>query len=478
MWKSFSNSKRSYSSPLPIVLGRVLFVVGGSAVICGFLGLSFGESIALVFLGSGLLGLLIATPLVRLHLQLPRMTPRQGILAAVAGWGLAAVFGAIPFWGAGLGITDGLFESMSGFTTTGATILRNPENWPATLILWRAITQWLGGAAVLLFVVNLLPLLDKTPSMHYAADTPGPGPSHLVLRLNPITRSLIAIYFWFTVLAFGVLLFADLSLLNTVCLALSTVSTGGFMPTTKLPAGNYLHISLIFLMLIAGTNFSLHHFALKGQPIRYWRHQEWRFWLALIVVGAAGVAFSEASAARKNLVDVLFPVVSAATTTGFPLKTPDHAFARIILFWLMIIGATGGSTGGGLKAGRLLILLKLLGTELRRMLHPTAYLPIKLRKLQVEERTLHNILFFVALYLLIFLGLSLTLSWGGWNLTQAAALSASALSNIGPPLSALSPDFSYAWLPIWQKWLLLVAMLMGRLEILSVVVLLKKSFWQ
>ncbi len=400
---------------------------------------------------------------------------REGFLAVSLAWVLVSLAGAVPFvlGGAIPSYIDALFETVSGFTTTGASILRDVESLPRGLLFWRSFTHWIGGMGVLVFIMAVLPMAGDR-SMHLMrAEVPGPSVGKLVPRVRHTALLLYAIYLTLTILEIVFLLAGGMPLFDSLVHAFGTAGTGGFaIKNASIAAygSPYLQGVIGVFMLLFGVNFNLYFLLLMRDFKQVLKSEELRVYLLIVAasvgmitlnilpaVGGAGTAFREA----------FFQVSSIITTTGY--ATADYTlwptFSQTILFLLMVIGACGGSTGGGMKISRLIILVKKCGRELIRLVHPRAVSTVRLDGKAVDSQTSHDVGIFFIAYMGIVGGMTLLVSLDGFDFTTTISAVTACMSNIGPGLGVVGPSGNFADFSILSKLLLSVTMLLGRLEI-------------
>jgi trk system potassium uptake protein TrkH len=395
-------------------------------------------------------------------------------------WLLIPLFGTLPYLFLGLGFLDAFFEAMSGFTTTGATILKVVEELPQSALLWRSLTQWLGGMGVVLLFISILPRLGVGGSQLFDREFPGPLPERLRPRFRTTARLLWTIYVGFTGAEVALLYFlAKLPLFDSICISFSTIPTGGFTPTTASIGfyGNPLaeYIIMVF-MFLAGMSFIIHYQVLRGN----WKAikgEEFRLYLIILAAAIFLLILSqEFTSFRKEM----FQAISIMTTTGF--VTADfgswHSGARIVLLALMFIGACGGSTGGAIKVVRVLALIKHTRVMMRKAISPKAVIPVKLNQKPLQEGTIRDIISFLFLYILVAVAASLVLCFLGLNLETAVSAVAATLGNVGPGLGSVGPTLNYAGLPGVAKVILTICMWLGRLELFTVLMILSPRFWK
>ncbi|MBD3385863.1 TrkH family potassium uptake protein [candidate division KSB1 bacterium] len=419
----------------------------------------------------------------------PELRVREGFAIVVFGWATMAAFGALPFvlYGAVPSYTDAFFETMSGFTTTGASILTNIEVLPHGLLFWRSETHWLGGMGIIVLSLAILPFLGVGGMQLFKAEVPGPSPDKLKPRIKETAKILWGVYLVVTFAETLLLMFGGMSLFDALCHTFGTVATGGFSTKNASIAhfdSFYIEGIIILFMLIAGTNFSLHYRALKGEWKSYHKDREFRFYflfiLTCLLITAPIIYFSVNYSVVDSIRSAAFQVVSIVTTTGY--ATDDFEIwsssGQFVMLILMFIGGCAGSTGGSIKIIRIMLLLKHGVTEIKKLLHPNAYIPVRLGGRVISPDVITNILAFFILYMLIFVGGSFCMALMGLDLITAIASVAATLGNIGPGLADVGPTDNYAAIPLAGKWLLSLFMLLGRLEIYTVIILFVPEFWK
>jgi trk system potassium uptake protein TrkH len=395
-------------------------------------------------------------------------------------WLLISLFGTLPYVFLGLGFLDAFFEAMSGFTTTGATILKVVEELPRSALLWRSLTQWLGGMGVIVLFVAILPRLGVGGSQLFDREFPGPLPERLRPRFTTTARLLWTIYVGFTAAQIALLYFlARLPLFDSICISFSTLSTGGFTPTTASigayanPLAEYI---IMFFMFLAGMSFIIHYHVLRGN----WKaikDDEFRLYLIILAAATALLVFSQDLGSYRQ---GLFQAISIMTTTGF--VTTDFGLwshgARMVLLALMFIGACGGSTAGGIKVMRVLTLMKHTRVMMRKAISPKAVIPLKYNQKPLSEGIVRDIISFFFLYILVAVAASVVLGFLGLDLETAISAVAATLGNVGPGLGSVGPSANYAWLPGAAKVILIMCMWLGRLELFTVFMIFSPRFWK
>jgi len=417
------------------------------------------------------------------------VTQREGMAVVALGWTVVGIFGALPFYFEGEFPTfaDALFESISGFTTTGASVLTNIEAVSKGLLLWRSLIQWLGGMGIIVLGIAILPFLGVGGMQLYKAEVPTPVPDKLQPRIRDTAMILWKVYALITVLQVAALWAGGMSLYDAVNHALTTLPTGGFSTKNASVAqfdSLYFDLVISFFMLLAGINFSLHYQMLRGKPLAFWRDSECRFFLGAVLVLTLVVSFDIWRTVYASLGEALryglFQVLSIVTTTGY--ATADYeqwpAMSQLILLLCMFLGASAGSTGGGMKCLRIMLCFKFCYKELFSLIHPRAVSHVKIAGKAVPDDVLRSVLGFLALYMGLFGLCSVLLAGMGVDFTTAFGAVAATLGNIGPGFGMVGPVENYAQIPYAGKWLLIWCMLLGRLEIYTVIILLVPEFYR
>ncbi|NJB66768.1 trk system potassium uptake protein TrkH [Desulfobaculum xiamenense] len=422
-------------------------------------------------------------------LDAPAMNHREGMAIVALGWIAAGIVGALPFWFAGTfpTFTDCVFESVSGFTTTGASVLTDIESVPRGLLMWRSLTHWLGGMGIIVLSLAILPFLGVGGMQLYKAEVPGPVPDKLKPRIKDTAMLLWKVYVFFTVVEVLLLLIGGMDLFESLCHTFGTMATGGFSTrNTSIAAYDsvYFDVVITVFMLIAGVNFSLHYQLLRGRPLVMWRDAEFRFFMGVFAVFTLVCAFSVWGRNYDSFFESLryaaFQVASIVTTTGY--ATADYELwaplPQAMLLLLMFLGGCAGSTGGGIKCMRILLLLKHTYKELYRLIHPRAVTSVKLGGKTVPPEVMNSITGFFLLFLGLFIVSSFGIAAMGMDVVTSFASVVACIGNIGPGLGTVGPTENYAHFPLLGKWLLVFCMLLGRLEIYTVIILFIPEFWR
>lgn len=414
---------------------------------------------------------------------------REGYIIVTSGWVIFSFFGSLPFIlsGAIPSITDAFFETMSGFTTTGSSILNNIEELPHGILFWRSITQWLGGMGFIVLSLAILPILGIGGMQLFVAEVPGPTPDKIHPRIKETARKLWGIYILFTVAETILLWLGGMSWFDAVCHSFTTMATGGYSTKQDSIAhfdSPYIHYVIIIFMFIAGMNFTLSYFGLHGKFKQIWKNEEFRFYLFFTLIFSAiiasGLILLQNFGVEQGIRDALFQVVSIITTTGF--GTNDYELWIPVLSTLVLImmffGGSAGSTGGGVKIVRIVLLIKNGYFELKRLIHPQAIIPVRLNRRAVDQSIVHNVIAFIIFYLVIFAVSVVIVTIMEPDLDTAIGAVATTLGNIGPGIGSVGPTENFAHLHDITKWFLSFLMLLGRLELFTVLLLLTPSFWK
>lgn len=430
------------------------------------------------------------------------LNKREGYLVVSFGWIVMALTGTLPYLLTESipSFTNAFFETMSGYTTTGASILNDIEALPEGVLFWRSLTHWIGGMGIIVLAIAILPLLGIGGMQLFAAEAPGPNADKLHPRITDTAKRLWLIYFGYTAAETILLQVAGMSFFDAINHSLCTLSTGGF--STKNASVAFwngqpvIQYIIIVFMFLAGTNFILSYFAFKGKVQKAIRDEEFKLYfkfIALFTIIAALIIYFRADfsissidhpmiygKAEASIRHALFQVIAIITTTGF--VTADYTlwtpFLVVFFFGLMFLGGSAGSTSGGVKVVRHMIMIKNGFLEFKRALHPNAVLPVRYNKKSVTGNIVFNILGFFILYMISFIVGALVFSMFQIDFESSIGLSASSLGNVGPALGNFGPVNNYAALPALGKWWSAFLMLIGRLELFTVLILLTPFFWR
>ncbi len=430
-----------------------------------------------------------------------QLSIKDGFAVVTFTWLAIGIFGALPFLftDAIPNITDAFFESMSGVTTTGASIIdmsygeeggpRGIESLSYGVLFWRSFVQWIGGMGIIVFSIAILPLLGVGGVQLFKAEVPGPVPDKIKPRVRETAKILWLVYFGISLAEMLLLNFGGMSLFDAMCHMFTTMATGGFSTKNASIAGFnsvYIEYVIIFFMFLAGVNFTLHWRGIHGNLKSYFRDGEFKFYLGLIISFTVVIVISNIIRSSEGVFthtmfrDSLFQVVSILTTTGY--ATADYQlwgwFSQFLLLLMMFIGGSAGSTGGGMKIIRIMTITKYSLSEAKRLLHPKALIPVRVGRRLITDDVIRNTLSFFLFFVAAFVFTSLILTAMGIDLVTAIGATAASIGNIGPGLGDVGPTHNYAELPALAKWLLSFCMLLGRLEVFTVIVLFSRSFWK
>ena len=481
------------------ILSALLVILGVSMLIPAAIAYGYGENDLNGFLWSLFICFILGIPTWLATRKHRKLTNKDGFAIVSFTWITTALIGALPFYISGIipNFTDAFFESMSGVTTTGATIIGSSvtlpllpngiESLPHALLFWRSFIQWIGGMGIIVFYIAILPLLGVGGVQLFKAEVPGPVADRIRPRVRETAKILWMVYLGFTATQILLLVISGMPWFDSICHSFTTMPTGGFS-TKNASIGFYdsaaIQYIIIFFMFLAGINFSLHFHAITGNVKSYFRDKEFLTYFGIIIV-VAFLIFSSISAGgnewtEKHFRDSLFQTVAILTGTGY--STADYElwayFAQFMILFMMFVGGMGGSTTGGMKIVRIMLLFKYAAKETRRMLHLKAIIPIRIGSRYIPEDVIRNTLGFFLFYISFFIFTTMVLTAMNIDLESAIGASASAIGNIGPSLGAFGPTDNYALLPTFGKWLLSFCMLLGRLEIFTVMVLFSRTFWK
>lgn len=475
------------------VVGLLQVFVALSMGLAGVVSLLYGDGDSPGIFLAAAVTLLVGSLAYRFTRFKGEISSREGFAIVTFAWTGAAIFGALPFLFTGTigGFAPAVFESMSGFTTTGATVFTEIEALPHGILFWRAFTHWLGGMGIIVLAIAVLPYLGVGGMQLFKAEVPGPTPERLRPRITQTAKLLWYVYLGMTVLETGLLMLGGLDLFDASTHTFATLATGGFSTKNASIAyfeSPYVHYVFIVFMYLAGVNFALHFRAVTGR-FDYFKDHEWRFFTGLLL-GATAVLLAlnlvggsyplTPGGVEEAFRDGLFQATAIGTTTGF--VTADYELwvpaAQMVIFVLFFTGGMAGSTGGSMKSVRVLLLLKQTGMELRKHLHPRAILLARVGRRVVKEDVLGNVIGFVILYALLFLAGAMALALLGVDLLTSLGASAATVGNIGPGLGNVGPTDNYGWMSDSALTVMGFLMLVGRLEIYTVLLLFHPETWK
>ncbi|MBF0229148.1 MAG: TrkH family potassium uptake protein [Desulfamplus sp.] len=420
--------------------------------------------------------------------EIDYINQREGMAIVALGWTIISLFGALPFYlGDVCNFSDAFFESVSGFTTTGSSILTNIESVSKSLLFWRSFIQWLGGMGIIVLSLAILPFLGVGGMQLFKAEVPSPVPDKLTPRLTDSAKILWYVYILFSIAQVILLLFGGMNLYDSLCHTFTTMPTGGFSTKNSSIAhfnSSYIDYVILIFMVLAGINFSLHYQLLRGKTLIFWRDSECRFFLLFILGVTLAVTFNVYGTVydsfEKSFQYASFQVVSIITTTGY--ATADYelwpGLSQVLIFICLFIGASAGSTGGGMKFARIMVCFKYCYREIFSLIHPSSVSQIKMNSVVVQNHVVRSIMGFIALYIGLFVFCSILLSVMGLDLVTSFSAVATCIGNVGPGFGAVGPIDNFASIPVAGKWLLSWCMLIGRLEIYTMIILFVPEFWK
>lgn len=417
------------------------------------------------------------------------MRKNEGFIIVSLVWIVFSLFGSLPYLISRSipDFTDAFFETMSGFTTTGSSILNDIESLPKGILFWRSMTQWLGGMGIIVLSLAILPVFGIGGMQLFAAEVPGPITDKLNPRISQTAKNLWGIYILFTAVETVLLRLGGMSLFDAVNHSFTTMATGGYSTKQASIAywgSAYIQYTITVFTFIAGANFTLSYAALSGRFSRVYRDEEFKYYflfvLCFILLISGGLLLSSSLGIEETFRQAIFQVVTIITTTGY--ATTDYllwpSFLTYLLFAAFFFGGCAGSTGGGIKIMRIVLLMKNSYYELRRMLHPNAVIPVRLNGRAVSDPIITNVLAFFMIYIIIFFSGSILLTIVEPDLESTMGAVATSLGNIGPGLGKYGPSTNFYELHPVGKWVMSFLMLLGRLELFTVLVLFSPSFWK
>ena len=469
------------------VAGLLQIFVACSMFLTGLVAVLYGDSDAIAFFLAGSVTLVLGGGTYLSTRFDDEVTLREGFAIVTMAWVTTAIFGSLPYIFSGVvdSPVPALFESMSGFTTTGATVFSDIEALPHGILLWRSMTHWIGGMGIIVLVIAVLPYLGIGGMQLFRAEVSGPAPERLRPRITQTAKLLWLVYFGMTA-AIGLLyLLGGMSSFDAINHAFSTVATGGFSTknTSFAEMSSFIQWVTIIFMYIGGVNYALHFRAITGD-MRYLQDEEWKFF-TIVLVSAASIVitlnFLAGDAAGEQVIrDGIFQVLAITTTTGYVSADYDlwGPGARMVLFALFFFGGMAGSTSGGVKALRVMLLLKQAANELRKHLHPRAILVTRIGGNPIKEEVAARVVGFLMLYLILCMAGALALAMTGIEPLTAISGSIASVGNVGPSFAGLGPTDNYGWMSEPGLGVLTFLMLVGRLEIYTVLLLFHPELWK
>ena len=421
------------------------------------------------------------------------LSTHDGFAVVTMGWFAMAIFSALPFYFSGtLDYTNSFFEAMSGLTTTGASVLGHSttlliEDVPHGILFWRSFTHFIGGMGIIVFSIAILPMLGMGGVQLFRAEVAGPVADKITPRVKQTAKLLWGVYVGFVLILCLILKIEGMSWFDAICHSFTTIATGGFSTKNISIAayGGLIQWTIIIFMFLAATNFSLHYYFIAKGKFEYYKDHEFRVYFGLCIIFSI-LFFINIVGTNKYQTDLLsfrhsvFAAVSILTTTGFSTENFNEwpEMSKMLLFFLFFIGGSAGSTTGGMKIIRSILVVKYLLYEVRKLLHPKGVFNITIGENTIDDNVVRATLGFYLFYILIFVFTAMVLSMTGLDVTTALTASASAIGNIGPGLGSIGPTDNWGHLTDLAKWLTSFCMLLGRLEIFTVVVLFSRSFWK
>ena len=469
------------------IIGKLLMMIGISMIFPLIWAFYYGEKESLVFIACILITFLSGYGLSEIKSKHEGLRLIEGLGVVSLGWAAISAFGALPFFLSGtLGYLDAYFETMSGFTTTGATVVMNIDVLPKSILFWRAMTQWIGGMGIIVLAVAILPALSIGGMQMFNAESPGPKLDKLKPQIRETAKILYGVYLIFTGAEIILLIVGGMGFFDASCHTFCTLATGGFS-TRNASVGYYnspfIEAVIVFFMFLSGANFMLHYAVLKGK-LNYFKDREFMFYTLIMVCSVLVMTADLRYSVFNSLSDAFryssFQAVSIMTTTGFTTSNFDAypSLSRVILLVLMFIGGCAASTGGGIKNIRILIILKYFYREIYQFIHPNAILSIKIGEDTIPDDVLKGVMGFFIGYMAIFIVSTLIVTAYGIDIITAISSVAATQGNVGPGLGLVGPMYTYAFLPDIIKIVLTFCMWVGRLEIFTVMVLFVPDFWK
>lgn len=472
------------------IIGILLLLETFMFLGCSAVSLYYGEDDSFSFWKAGAItagvGLLLAAFGKGGNRQLTR---RDGYVLVSTAWIAFSLFGMLPFYIGGYipDVTDAFFETMSGLTSTGATILNNIDAQPHGILFWRSMTQWIGGLGIIMFTIAILPIFGVSGLQVFAAEASGPTHDKVHPRIGITARWIWSIYTGITALLVILLMMGGMGWFDSVCHAFATTGTGGFSTKQASVAhysSPYIEYVISIFMFVSGINFTLLLLLVNGKFKKIISNAELKFYFGSVVffttIIAAGLYYTSSMGVEESFRKSLFQVISLQTSTGF--ATDDYMLWKPVLWGLltiiMVLGACAGSTTGGLKCIRLVILTKVSRNEFKHIIHPNAVLPVRINKQVISPSIVSTVLAFCFLYIIIIIVSVFLMAAMGIGFSESIGCVISSIGNMGPGLGTCGPAYSWSELPDAAKWLLAFLMLLGRLELFTVLLLFTPKFWQ
>lgn len=467
-------------------LGWVLSFEAAAFLLPIICALCYGEPYILMFLICIILCAMFGGICITVPVKRRDMYAKEGFVIVALSWIVMSIFGALPFVMSGyMHFVDALFETVSGFTTTGATVLRDVEALPKCLLFWRSFTHWIGGMGVLVFLVAILPLAGGSNFHLIRAESPGPSVSKLVPKIGTSAKLLYGMYIFLTILQIVLLLIGGMNMFESVTTAFGTAGTGGFAVKNSSMAeySPYIQNVVTTFMILFGVDFGIYYLLLMGHFREIIRSEELKVYLGIIIAASLVICFNCVHLFDSVLTSLrhgAFQVASIITTTGFATDDFDKwpELSKTILVGLMFIGACAGSTGGGIKVSRIIILIKSFIKEIKIAVHPRRTYKLSVSGRFIEHETVRNINTFIAAYIVIYALSVLIISIDNMDFTTNFTAVAATLNNVGPGLGKVGPVCNFGDFSIMSKLVFIFDMLAGRLEIFPMLILFSAHTWK
>ncbi len=472
------------------LMGRLLLIESAFLFLCVFIALIYGENDASAFLYTALITMgcgFSLSKFVRIKDRI--LAKKDGYFMVTIVWIVFSIFGSLPFiFGHTIpSFANAFFETMSGFTTTGSSILDNIESLPHATLFWRSLTQWLGGLGIIMLFIAILPSLGIEGRDLYVAEVTGPTHSKTSFTFTSSARQMWILYTILTFTQTILLILGGMDFFDSICHAFTTMATGGFSTKQNSIAywdSAYIQYIITIFTFMAGTNFGLLHTAIRGNWKKLIHDNEFQLYLSIVLIASLiigiGLYITDWASFEKSMRDATFQVVTLMTTTGF--SSADYLLwpplLGLILFLLFFIGASAGSTSGGMKVVRIYLLFKNSFIELKRIIHPNGVINVKYNNKSVHPNVMTGIMAFAILFIIVFTIGSLIMTICTENIVTSCSAVVSCMSNVGPGFGSIGPMYSFAHLNDFAKFFLAFLMLVGRLEIFTVMVLFTKAFWK
>lgn len=471
------------------ILGNIIRIEGALLAIPTFVAFWYKESHeAIAFIATIIACLMVGTLLIRREPQNKRIYGREGFVVVALSWIVMSLLGAFPFYLSGTinGYINCFFETVSGFTTTGATILTEIEGLPMSILFWRSFTHWIGGMGILVFTLAIIPLGDDRTMYLMKAEAPGPMVSKLVPKVKSTAMLLYKIYIALTIIEMVLLLLGGMPLFDSIVNAFSTAGTGGFAIKNASIAGYnnaYFEYVITVFMLLFGVNFNLYYLMILKDVKNIWKNEELRYYIGIVFASIALITvniYHMYPTLESAFRHAAFQVAAIVTTTGFATANFDvwPEFSKTLIFCLTILGACAGSTGGGIKVSRVIILVKSAYREIKRIVHPRSVNLIKLDGAKIEEDIISGVTGYIVVYLLLLLGSFILISLDNYDFITSLTSVVTCLGNVGPGFAMVGPEENFLFFSGFSKVVLCMDMLLGRLEIFPIIMLFTPSIWK